>query len=290
MNKKPLKVGKILGIGISSTEMSLVLKKVASDIKRKKKILIVTPNPEIVLKAQNDSLLLSILNGADIATADGIGLIAASKFLSLPNPKDKLERFCTIMVQGLGVGFSVIFNRKWLTKDLKPLPGRNLAVELIGLASRQGLKLFLLGGEGGEGRRSMLKIKKQYPGIKIDSFQGPMLDTDAIPLNKKEERIQSEAVKRIKRFAPDILLVGMSSPRQEKWLYRWLPKINVTVGLTVGGTFKYLSGDTSLPPSWFDDHGLSWVYRLAMGDQKVKRVVSAVWTFPLKVFWYKFTH
>jgi N-acetylglucosaminyldiphosphoundecaprenol N-acetyl-beta-D-mannosaminyltransferase len=288
MNKKDQKIGKILGIGISSTTIPEVLKRVVSDIRLEKKVLIVTPNPEIFVKAGEDSTLFSILNNANVAIPDGVGLTVAYKFLSLPNPKDKLERLVTLFVQGLGVGFSVIGNRKWLTEDLKPIKGRELATALINVASENDLKVFFLGGEGKEASQARLKVKKEYPSLKIESFHGPLLNSDGTAVNEKEEVVQKESVKRINEFSPDILLVGMTTPRQEKWLYRWLPKVNAKVGITVGGTFKYLYSERSVPPSWVNENGLEWLYRLLTGSQNIRRVGNAIWKFPLKVFWYKF--
>lgn len=290
MIKKDQKVGNILGVSLYSTHKRKVLEKVLFDIKSEDKLLIVTPNPEIVLRAQEDKLLMSILNRADISIADGIGLVAWHKFLHLPNPKDPFKRALTLFVQALGVSFSIMFSKKWLFSDLSPLKGRDVAYSLVELAHKKGLKLFLLGGEHGEARKAQLALKKNFPSLKVSAFAGPMLNSGAKPISVQDTKLEKMAISKINSFAPDILLVGMTTPRQEKWLYQWLPKVNAKVGMTVGGTFKYFGGDEVLPPKWIDDLGLAWLFRLLSGAQSVDRITKAVWEFPAKVFWYKFTH
>lgn len=289
MNKSSQKQAKILGVRIDGTSVPSVLRKVRSDIKKRKKFYIVTPNPEHVLLAQEDREFSRILNKADISICDGIGLVAAHKFLKLPNPKDLPFRVLTLFAQGLGVGFSVLFNRSWLEKDLKVIKGRDLFLDLVALSNKKGWRVYLLGGEKGEAEGAKKQLEKIYKGVKIKAYGGPMLNSDGLPIAKIDSEKEAKAVSEINKFKPHFLFVAASFPRQEKWLYRWYKKLNIGGSMVVGGTFNYIAGRKKLPPKWVDDRGLEWVWRLLSGNQKAKRIFSAFPTFPVKIFWDKFT-
>lgn len=284
MNKKYRKNGTILDIAITSKPKGRLLTELESDLEKKRKVMIVTPNPEIILEAQDDNTLLQILNKADISLPDGVGLVAWHKFLGLPNPKDKFRRMLTLFVQALGVEFSILFNRKWLYSDLRPIHGRDFAFDLIELSAKKELKVFLLGGEGNEANKAMRKLKSRMPSLRIQVFKGPYLDKEGKPVTKADEVLEKRTVSLINKFAPDILFVGMGAPKQEKWMYRYFSKINAIIFMGVGGTFKYLAGQTPLPPKWIDDAGLAWLWRLVIGDQTTERIINALFVFPWKVF------
>lgn len=287
MIKKSRTIGKILGVPITGTKRDQLLSEIDFEIKRGRKKLVLTPNPENLLKAQYDPTLLEVLCKADYTLPDGVGLVAWHKFITLPCPKDPFKRVLTLFVQGLGVSFSILFNRGWLFSELEPIKGREFAVDLIELAHRRGYSVFLLGGEIGEAKRAERKLKTKYPGLKLASLQGPMLNDEANPKLASDKTLLNLSLSKINKFAPDILLVGMTCPKQEKWLYRYLPKVNAKIGMAVGGTYRYLSGERLVPPKIVNDLGLEWLWRLATGSQDIDRIGKAVWEFPAKVFWNK---
>jgi N-acetylglucosaminyldiphosphoundecaprenol N-acetyl-beta-D-mannosaminyltransferase len=70
---------------------------------------------------------------------------------------------------------------------------------------------------------------------------------------------------------PDILLVGMGTPRQELWVERNFDRIDTPVVWTVGALFDYLSGRTPRAPHWMADHGFEWIFRLALEPRRMWR-------------------
>src|SRR3989344_8364047 len=117
MYEKDRKTVNILGVRVDSTSTSSVLRYIRTSLAKfeagqpqKPKFLIVTPNPEQIMRAQHDALFAKILNSADISIPDGIGLIAADKFLSLPTTDNLLLKPFLYFAQGLGVGFSILFD------------------------------------------------------------------------------------------------------------------------------------------------------------------------------------
>lgn len=277
----------ILDVRIDSTSVSSLLRKITIDIAKSKKFYVVTPNPEQVMLAGADPDFKIILNNADISIPDGIGLIAAYRFLNLPRPTDLITRFGILLIQGLGVGFSIIFDRNWLEKDLKVIRGRELFLELISLANKNGWKVFFLGGENGEANGTKKVLERNYKNIKIEASGLPTIMTNGYAKTKDGTDEELRVIEKINHFSPDILFIGMSAPRQEKWMYRYFSMLNIGGAMMVGGTFRYLSGQVKLPPKFIADTGLEWLWRLLTGSQKSKRVTTAVWKFPLTVFLYK---
>jgi N-acetylglucosaminyldiphosphoundecaprenol N-acetyl-beta-D-mannosaminyltransferase len=256
----------------------------------KKPIFIVTPNPEQIVLAQKDSEFKKILNGADISLPDGVGLILADKFLSLKSPRNRYLRFFVLLLYGITTGLSVLINRSWLEKDLKVLPGRDFFMDLIKLANKKGWRVYLLGGKGNTAQKTKEELERSYKRIRITAEGGPIINSGGYPESQSDKWEEEKVVKKINAFSPHLLFVAYGAPKQEKWLYRWLPKLNISTGMVVGGTFDYITGIQKLPPKIFRDMGMEWAWRLFKGNQNLKRLFTATIIFPFSVFWYKITH
>ncbi len=285
---KGRKLEHILGIKVDSTSKAKVLRFVRDRIKKEQKFYVVTPNPEIVLRAQEDKELETVLNSADISIPDGIGLVMASKFFSLPTPKNPIRRFLVLLIQGLGVGFSALFDKKWLQSELKVIKGRELFIDLITVANKKGWRVFLLGDRQLSAKKAEEKLKLNYRKVDLISSQGPNLDSNANPKTDQDRKMEQKVIGRINKASPQMLFIGFGAPKQERWLAKHFEELNIGGAMVVGGTFDYISGRAKLPPEWIEDAGLEWLWRLFSGSQEVKRVFKAFPAFPLKVFWYKF--
>lgn len=299
---KSRKHHQISQIGVGSTRKVKVLSSLRSALVKWSKEkppgearLIVTPNPEIVNRAFDDRNLAKILNSADFSLLDGVGLAQSVRFLKLPRPKNVLARFPVLVFQGIKVGFSTFFDRDWLFEDLEVIKGREFFMDLVKLANKKGWGVFLLGG-GGVAHEMKESLERSFKKVKIKAAEGPRLTQSGNPVSKEDTKKEKEIVKKINNYAPQVLFVGFSPPKQEKWLNKWLPKLKVGAAMTVGGTFEYMSGRAKLPPKWMGDSGLEWLWRLVTRPtdkfspsplKRVKRVLTAFPIFPLKIFWRK---
>ena len=295
--KKGRKQARILSIDVHSTSKARVLSFVRGKLRnfdknpsKTSKFLIVTPNPEIVVRAQHDKVLAEILNSANLSLPDGIGLAAAHKFVSFPIPKWKITRTPFLLVQGFIVGFAVLFGDKWLTEDLEILKGREMFLDLMKLANTKEWRVFLLGGEGNEAKGTEKNLKKSLKGVKISADKGPMLDEDASPRTKKDVLIEKEVVIGINRFKPHLLFVAFGAPKQEKWIHKWRENLEIGGAMVVGGTFNYMAKKTALLPKYMERMGLEWFWRLITQPKRAKRIIQAFPVFPLKVFWDRLVH
>ncbi len=242
--------GKILGINISSTQVSKVLKFIDSSLKKKHKFFIATPNPEILVEASKNKSLQKALNSADVLLPDGVGLMLVSKFLGF-----KLNR----------------------------ITGREMFEKIISFADQNNLKIFLLGSSEKVILLCLKRLKNEYSLIKASGFEGPFLDKEGIPVTNKDLEAEEKSLRMINAFKPDILFVAFGAPKQEIWLDKNLHKLNIGGAMVVGGTFDYFSGVKPLPPRLFSKIGLEWLWRLICDPKRFKRIVNALIVFPFLV-------
>jgi N-acetylglucosaminyldiphosphoundecaprenol N-acetyl-beta-D-mannosaminyltransferase len=274
-------------VKIDSTTREKVLRQVQANIQKRKKFYITTPNPEQVILAQDDKPFLDILNSANLSIPDGIGIVMAQKFMKLPRPRSFILRFFTLFVQGLGVGFSAIFDRGWLEKELKLIKGREIFSELILIANKKGWNVCFVGDRLQSAKHAVNKLRASYLKVKLHPIEGPNLDNNARPRTATDKVIEKKAIEKINRVKPELVFIGFGAPKQEKWLYRLYDNLNFRGAMVIGGTFDYISEKKETPPKWVDEMNMEWFWRLIKGDQEVKRVLAAFPKFAIKIFWEK---
>ena len=182
--------------------------------------------------------------------------------------KKALNSADLLIPDGIGLKYAAKFLHKI---DLNIIPGRKLFLKLLALARKNNWKVFFLGGKG---------IK--------NVTAGPMLNKSGEPVSERDRKIEIEIEKKINKVKPDLLFVGFGAPKQERWIFEHLSKLNIGGAMSVGGTFAYLAGRSRLPPEWLEKAGLEWLWRLIHEPKRFSRILRAVIIFPLRVFWYKF--
>lgn len=289
-SEKSQKIDQIMQINVNSTTTASVLTRVEGFISDNIKFCIVTPNPELVLMAQQDNKLKNALNSATLSIPDGIGVSQAVKYYSLRLPKNLFLRILVGLLQGIRVGAATFLDRKWLTMEIKPIKGRELFIDLIKLAAKNDWKVFLLGGLDNEARLATDRLKTgNLPGtdkwkLKIESDPGPRLDNNARPLTKNDTEIEKRVIDRINKFSPQLLFVAFGNPRQEIWVHEHLKDLAIGGAMCIGGTLRYIAGMSSLPPKWMARSGLEWLWRGLTEPIRISRILRAVIVFPMKVF------
>ena len=148
----------------------------------------------------------------------------------------------------------------------RPLPGRVTGTDLIRplsrRAAREGWRLFLLGAAPGVAESAADRLREETPGLIVTGCHagsaGPEGDAETAAL--------------ISATGTDIVLVAYGAPRQERWIARNLPRLEVPVGIGVGGAFDFLSGRVPRAPGWMRSAGLEWLYRLARQPWRARRM------------------
>ncbi len=292
--KKDRKQATILKVIVTSTSKPRVLRFVRERLRKfdkkepkKDSFLVVTPNPEMVVRAEKDEIFANILNSADLSLPDGIGLSAADKFMSLPAPKNRILRAPVLLVQGFIVGLAVLFKGDWLMENLELIKGREMFLELMKLANKKEWRVFLLGGEDGAAKKAADNLGKSLKRVVIKFTDGPIMDDDANPTSDRNTLIEKKTIQSINTFRPHLLFVAFGAPKQEKWLNKWLKKLDIGGAMVIGGTLDYMAQRTSLPPKWVEKLGLEWLWRLLLQPGRARRIMTAFPIFPIKVFWHK---
>lgn len=240
---------KILGVKIDNLKRDEAAKKVGELLKSGTQQLIFTPNPEMLVKAGKDPYFKDTLNSGNLNICDGMGLWLAGKLKG-----EKIDRIA-------GVDF--IF-------------------EVCKIAEQEKCSVYLLGGrEEGTAEKAAVVLKKSFPNLRIvgcqkgpiikENFQFPISHFMASP---------DELVRRVSSAKPDILFVAFGMGKQEKWLRENLPKLpSVKIGMGVGGSFDYISGEVSRAPLLMRKVGLEWAYRLWKEPSRILRIYSATVVF-----------
>src|SRR3954462_5612537 len=147
------------------------------------------------------------------------------------------------------------------------LPNRVYGPELMRHYTRRcaakGHRVWLYGGrDQGSLAQLALNLRRDNPGIRIVGGYSP-------PFRDLEPHEETELVKRINADRPDVLWVGTGVPRQEKWMARMRPRLDVSVMSAVGAAFDFHAGRISQAPTWMQDRGLEWTYRIAQEPRRL---------------------
>lgn len=239
---------RILGVRIDHVDMKGAVKRATENINPKKPFVIVTPNSEIVVKANQEKALLDFIEEAGMVVPDGIGLVIGSKLVNQP-----LKERVT---------------------------GIDLMVELVKYASLNEKSVYFIGGKPGFAEQAAEKLKEQFPGLNVVGthhgyFKG--LHTGA-----KGHSEEMAVIEDIKSKKPDMLFVAFGAPKQEYFIDAYKDVLGAGLLMGVGGSLDVISGNVKRAPEVYQKMGLEWAYRLAKEPWRIKRA-GALPVFALNV-------
>jgi len=178
-----------------------------------------------------------------------------------PDLQALLRRAGLVVADGVGV--------VWGSRQIgRPLPGRvpgiDLASRLCAEAARRGWRVFLLGGSPGVAADAATRLRALHPGISVaGATHGFFLPGD-----------EAGVIRTIREAAPTVLMVGLGSPRQERWLDRHLAALAVPVAVGIGGTLDVWTGRAPRAPRIMQTLGLEWCYRLVRQPSRFGRQLA----------------
>lgn len=181
-----------------------------------------------------DSGLTAFLDNADIVYADGMPLVWWRRLLYND------------------VGFA---NRITLSQNLP---------ELLEFCSTNGYSIYYLGSEARVVEAGAKKLLAAYPNLQLKVASGYFDKSSGSPENEA-------VLAQINSFRPNILMVGMGMPIQEKWISANQERLNIDVVYATGAAIEYFSGVVSRPPAWVSNAGLEGLYRLLSQPKKLWR-------------------
>jgi N-acetylglucosaminyldiphosphoundecaprenol N-acetyl-beta-D-mannosaminyltransferase len=234
----------ILGIKVNCVGMAETIATVEKFISERTPHMVITPNVDHLVKTRGDKEFKRIYAQADLAVPDGVPLLWAARFLGTP----LVER----------------------------VNGTDLFEALCERAAECGYRVFFLGAAPGVAALAARKLAERHRHLKVVGTYSPPFDF----FNSFVENQKIEAM--IRAAQPDILFVGLGAPKQEKWIYRHMRKLQVPVSIGIGASFEYVAGLTARAPRWMQHAGLEWLYRILENPRRYwKRYVVDMIFFPL---------
>lgn len=184
----------------------------------------VTANVDHVVRLHRRPELMHLYGEADLVVADGTPLIWVSRLLRTPLP----ER----------------------------VPGSDLFPALCERAAENDLSVYLFGGDLGTAQRAAETLQTRHPRLRVVGTYCPRFGFE----NDRDEC--ARIVELIRRTEPDILFVGLGSPKQEQWISSNRTAYRAKLSIGVGISFSFVCGDVVRAPRWMQRAGLEWLHRL----------------------------
>ena len=165
-------------------------------------------------------------------------------------------------------GMSVVKACKWL--DAKSQPKERIAgadlfeFEMNKLNEKGGTVMFM-----GSSEKTLAKIVQQaakvYPNLKVVTYSPPYKPE----FNDEDNK---DIINAINTANPDLLWIGMTAPKQEKWTYSHWDELNIHCHVgTIGAVFDFFAGTYKRAPQWWQEHSLEWLYRLLKEPKRMWR-------------------
>ena len=162
-----------------------------------------------------------------------------------------LTSFDLVYADGLGV----VWAAQWLRRArLHKLTGADWVGAFCRRAEQHGWRVYILAGAPGVAQQARIRLRRAYPALDIVGVG------DGFFAHKDEEEVLQE----IARLRPDILLVGMGVPKQEKWIAYHRDGLAVKICWGVGALFDYVAGIEPRAPRWMRNLGLEWLWRMGV--------------------------
>lgn len=213
----------VLGVGVSAIDMSTAVTLSDHFIISGRRGYICVTGVHGVMEAQSDPSFRLILNRAFINTPDGM-------------PMSWIGR-----LQGF--------------KNMDRVYGPDFMMEMCQLSIERGYRNFIYGGKQGIAELLREKLRARFPGLQVVGTYTPPFRA----LNMQEE---DELLALVRESKPDIFWVGLSTPKQERFMAQYIDRLNVPLLVGVGAAFDIHTGRTKDAPYWMKRSGLQWLHRM----------------------------
>ncbi len=180
-----------------------------------------------------------------------IGIVNAAKVVAMGKNESLRQAVCGCDLV-LADGQAVVWASGLLGRPLpERVTGIDLFTELLGQAAARGDRVFFLGAREEVGQAMLAEVRRRHPELVIAGYRDGYFRPEQ----------DAEVADAIKQASPDLLFIGMSSPRKELFSHNFGERTCAKVVHGVGGSFDILAGLTRRAPAWWQRHGLEWLYR-----------------------------
>jgi N-acetylglucosaminyldiphosphoundecaprenol N-acetyl-beta-D-mannosaminyltransferase len=153
-------------------------------------------------------------------------------------------------------GISIVMAIRWLTgQKLKKITGADLFYyELARLQKMRG-KCFFLGSSNTTLKNIKERLTGEYPDVQVQTYSPPYK-------HEFSSEDNSAMITAVNVYKPDVLFIGMTAPKQEKWAYAHREKLDVKHICCIGAVFDFYAGTVNRAPKWMIKIGMEWFFRL----------------------------
>ena len=222
----------VLGVRISAVSMPVAVAAFQQWIQSGESTYVCVTGVHGVMECQRDLGLLEIHNAAGMTTPDGMPMVWASKWAGV--------------------------------REVDRVYGPDLMLEVCRVAAEKGWSSYFYGGKPGVADRLAEKLTSRFPGLPVAGTHSPPFGD----LSPDEDR---EIIARINQANADIVWVGLSTPKQERWMAEHRASVNAKVLVGVGAAFDINSGGVRQAPVLVQRSGFEWLYRLAQEPGRLWR-------------------
>lgn len=222
----------ILGVGVSAINLEMVLQVIDGWITRRESHYICVSGVHGLMESQRDKELRRIHNAAGLVTPDGMPLVWLSRLL----------------------GF----------RHVARVYGPDLMLATCARSTEQGYRHFFYGSAPGVVEQLTQQLRARFPALQVVGSYSPPFR----PLTPEED---GAVVEHINATQPDIVWVGISTPKQERWMAAHVDKVTAPVLIGVGAAFDFHAGLKKQAPYWMQRSGLEWCFRLLSEPRRLWR-------------------
>jgi len=227
----PREQARIFGIPIDLGSPEDLLRMVCGWVGSGRRRRVMYANAHVLNQSLERADLRAALQAADLVYCDGYGVRIAARALELPEPHR--------------------------------MTGADWIWSLAALCEHAGASVYLLGSEPGVAHQAAERLRRWYPRLAIVGTHHGFFEIGSPHAERVVEDINARR--------PDVVLVGMGTPKQELWVQEHAADVEADVLWTVGALFDYVSGRIPRAPGWLADNGLEWIFRLGIEPQRMWR-------------------
>ena len=219
------------------------------------------------VRIDNVTMEQAVSKAKDFLTEDRLHMIFTPnpEFIMLAQNDDEFKKILNSSDLNIPDGNGIV----WASKKIKePLPERVAGYDFIHkifeLGQDMDISFFFLGAKPGVAEAAEEKIEQEYVGIRV-------VGTNDGYFSLEEEK---QILEKINADKPDVLLVALGAPKQERFIYKYRNKLNCKIAIGVGGCFDVISGNVKRAPKIFIKLKLEWLYRALTDFKRFKRLVA----------------
>ena len=222
----------VLGVGVSAVNMTQALELIDQWVQERRRQYVCVCPVHSVMECRRSEDLRSIFNAAGMVTPDGMPLVWLAHMSGHSN-------------------VSRVYGPDLMLSELERSP-------------RTGRRHFFYGGGPGVAELLADRMRARFPGLQVAG----VLEPPFAPLDKL---CTAETAEVINASRPDVVWIGMSSPKQDRWMACMRPLLEAPVLIAVGAAFDFHSGTVRQAPRWMQRSGLEWAYRLSVDPRRLWR-------------------